>query len=67
MLVRMGQMAVAVLGMALILRYGIVRDPGWGETSSLHPVIWTIHWGALGAGVVCLLLTFVLIGFLGRE
>jgi hypothetical protein len=67
MLVRVGQMAVAVLGMALILHYGITRDPGWGETSSLHPVIWTIHWGALGAGIVCLLLTFVLIGFLGRE
>lgn len=67
MLVRVGQMAVAILGMALILHYGIVRDPGWGETTTLHPVIWTIHWGALGAGIVCLLLTFVLIGILGRE
>lgn len=67
MLVRVGQMAVAVLGMALILHYGITRDPDWGETSSMHPVIWTIHWGALGAGVVCLLLAFAFIGFLGRE
>jgi len=67
MLVRVGQMAVAVLGMALILHYGITRDPDWGETTTLHPVIWTIHWGALVAGIVCMLLTFVLMALLKNE
>jgi len=67
MLLRLGQMTVAVLGMALILHFGITRDPGWGETSMMHPVIWTIHWPALGAGIFCLLVTFVLMALLGRE
>lgn len=67
MLLRVGQMAVAVLGMALILHFGVTRDPGWGESSMMHPVIWTIHWPALGAGIFCLLVTFVLMALLGRE
>ena len=67
MVLRAGQLVIAVLGIALVLRWGITRDPGWGETSSLHPVIWTVHWVPLAAGFLCLLLTFAMIALLNRE
>jgi len=67
MLLRIGQMALALLGMALVLHYGIERDPGWGEVSFMHPVIWTIHWVPLGIGILCLLVTFALIALLPSK
>lgn len=67
MLVRLVQMAIAVFGMALILHWGILRDPGWGETSALHPVIWTIHWVPLAGGILCLLITFASMALVANE
>lgn len=67
MLIRSAQLAIAVFGMALVLHWGIQRDPGWGETSALHPVVWTMHWVPLAGGILCLLLTFISVVFISEE
>jgi hypothetical protein len=58
---RLAQMATAILGMVLLLRYGIVRVPGWGEGSSTQPVHWEWHTGPALLGVLCIVVALGLI------
>jgi hypothetical protein len=61
MCVRIGQMALAVFGMVLLLRYGAVRDPAWGEITNGRPVHWTMHTMPLVAGALCLVIAMGMI------
>jgi hypothetical protein len=54
------QLALAVLGMVLVLRYGVVRNPPWGEPNGL-PVHWNVHVPALSIGSICIGLALGLI------
>ena len=63
---RMGQLALALLGMVLLLRYGAVRDPAWGEVTYGHPAHWTLHVMPLAGGVLCVVAAMGLI-FVNEE
>ena len=63
MALRIGQLALAILGMVLLLRYGVVRDPAWGEITYGHPPHWTLHTTPLAGGVLCLVVALGLIFF----
>ena len=66
MALRIGQLALAILGMVLLLRYGVVRDPAWGEITYGHPAHWTAHTMPLAGGVFCLVVAMGLI-FISKE
>jgi hypothetical protein len=59
--VRIGQMALAVFGMVLLLRYGVVRDPAWGELTTGRPVHWTMHAMPVAGGLLCIVAALGLI------
>ncbi|SEB45162.1 hypothetical protein [Terriglobus roseus] len=61
MALRIGQLALALLGMTLLLRFGAVREPGWGEVTFGHPPHWTFHAMPLAGGVLCLVVAMGLI------
>ncbi len=60
MALRFAQMALALVGMWLILARGVVRTPAWGQTGN-QPVHWVVSTGPLGFGIVCLVIAMGLI------
>jgi hypothetical protein len=66
MALRIAQLALALLGMTLLLRFGAVREPGWGEVTYGHPPHWTLHAMPLAGGVLCLVIVMGLI-FVSEE
>jgi ABC-type thiamin/hydroxymethylpyrimidine transport system permease subunit len=51
---RLVQGVLAIAGMVLLLHYGVVRVPGFGEATTLHPVHWEWHTGPALLGILCI-------------
>jgi hypothetical protein len=65
-MLRIGQLALALLGMVLLLRFGAVRDPAWGEVTYGHTPHWTFHTMPVAGGLLCLAVALGLI-FVSEE
>jgi hypothetical protein len=58
---RLVQGALAIAGMVLLLRFGVVRVPGFGEATTFQPVHWEWHTGPALFGILCILGSLALI------
>jgi len=54
------QLLLAVVGMVLVLHYGVDRTPPWGEPNGL-PVHWNVHVMPLSIGLILIGLALGLI------
>lgn len=61
MLIRLMQMLLAVGGMIVVLRNGIVRVPGWGDATSMEPVHWQWHAGPFFLGLILIAVALALV------
>ncbi len=61
MLIRLMQMLLAVGGMVTMLRYGVVRVPGWGDATSMEPVHWEWHAGPFFLGLLLVVIALALV------